>query len=177
MGAPAVVSWPPGGSAWGNARVDGVLFDGPKPFRPEVFFIGRTEGWGVARGPGGQVQRRCQVTTDGRFDDAYRALHLDETYAWDDGESETWRWAMTRGLDGRYVAAEALAGPGIQGRHSRSGDYVLSFRRPARADGGPKLRFVTRFTVVSPEVVLKTARVSLFGLPVGSLTVFHRLVI
>jgi hypothetical protein len=142
-------------------------------FRPEVFFIGRTEGWGVARGPTGRIVRRCRILTDGELADAYRAIHFDETFQWDDGEADEWRWAMTRGLDGRYVAAEALAGAGIQGRYD-GGDYLLSFRRPLRPDGGPRPRFVTRFTQISETVALKSVRIFMFGLPIGSLTAFHR---
>ena len=143
------------------------------PFRPEVFFVGRTEGWGVARGPTGRAMRRCRVVTDGRVDEAFRSIPFDETYQWEDGEQDLWRWAMTRGLDGRYVAAEALAGPGIQGRHDGA-DYLLSFRRPIGPKGGLKFRFVTRFTQISPMVALKSVRLFLYGLPVGGLTAFHR---
>ena len=143
------------------------------PFRPEVFFVGRTEGWGLTRGLTGRLQRRCQVITEGRLDDAYRAIKFDEAFNWEDGEQEEWRWAMTRGLNGQYVAAEALAGPGIQGRYEGA-DYVLSFRRPLRPGGGPRPRFLTRFTQISPAVALKQVRVFLWGLPLGQMTVFHR---
>lgn len=143
------------------------------PFRPEVFFLGRTEGWGLARGPTGRLLRRCRVATDGRMDDAYRAIHIDETFHWDDGEQDEWRWAMTRGLNGHYVAAEALAGAGIQGRHDGH-DYVLSFRRALRPEGGLRPRYVTRFTLISPEVAFKSVSLFLWGLPVGRLTAFHK---
>lgn len=152
--------------------MDGETFEHSNPFRPEVFFLGRTEGWGVARNPMGRVVRRCRVVTDGRLDEAYQAIHFDEVFSWDDGENDEWRWAMTRGLNGDYVAAEALAGAGIQGRYD-GGDYVLSFRRPIKPNG-PRPRFTTRFTLISSEVVLKTVRVSVFGLPVGYMSAFHR---
>lgn len=153
--------------------VDGETFEHGRPFRPEVFFLGRTEGWGVARGPTGRILRRCRVVTDGRLDEAYQAIHFDEVFNWDDGELDEWRWAMTRGLNGGYVAAEALAGAGIQGRYD-GGDYLLSFSRPIRSGRGPRPRFTTRFTLISPDVALKTVRVSMFGIPVGSLSAFHR---
>ena len=143
------------------------------PFRPEVYFVGRTEGWGIARGPTGRPTRRCRILTDGRLDEAYRSIHFDETFHWDDGELEEWRWAMTRGLNGQYAAAEARAGPGIQGRYDGV-DYLLSFRRSLRPDGGPRPRFVTRFTQISPQVALKSVRIFMYGLPVASLTAFHR---
>ena len=127
----------------------------------------------MARGPVGRLHRRCRIVTEGRLDDAFRAVNFDETLHWEDGDEDIWRWAMTRGLDGRYVAAEALAGPGIQGRYDGA-DYLLAFRRPLRPGGGPRPRFVTRFTQITPSVALKTVRISLLGLPLGQLTAFHR---
>lgn len=153
--------------------MDGEIAYRGETFRPEVFFIGRTRGWGVARGPTGRILRRCRIVTDGHMDEAYRAIHFDETFHWDDGERDEWRWAMTRGLDGRYVAAEAQAGAGIQGRFDGA-DYLLSFRRPLRPNGGPRPRFITRFTQISANVALKSVRLSLLGLPLGSLTAFHQ---
>lgn len=141
-------------------------------FRPELFFIGRTRGWGVVRSIDGK-QRRCSVVTEGRVAEAYNSLHFDEIFTFDDGKVEEWRWAMTRGRDGRYVAAEALAGAGIVGRMDK-GDYVLTFRRPLRPEGGfPCPRYHTRFTQVTPQLALKSVRVSMLGLPVGTLTAFH----
>jgi len=141
-------------------------------FRPEHFFLGRTRGWGEVRALGRKL-RRCAVTTDGRLDYTYNALHFDETFVYDDGEVDEWRWAMTRQRDGRYVAAEAVAGAGIIGRHE-AGDYVLAFKRPMRPEGGfPTPGFRTRFTLLSQTVALKKVQVSILGVPVGTMTAFH----
>lgn len=156
--------------------MDGEDFQQTRPFRPEVFFLGRTEGWGVARGPTGRILRRCRIVTDGRLDEAYQAIHFDEIFSWEDGERDEWRWAMTRGLNGGYVAAEALAGAGIQGRYD-GGDYLLSFRRPVKAAGGATVRFSSRFTPISPDVALKTVRISQFGVPIASMSAFHKRVL
>lgn len=153
--------------------MDGEDFQQTRPFRPEVFFLGRTEGWGVARGPTGRILRRCRIVTEGRLDEAYQAIHFDEVFSWEDGENDEWRWAMTRGLNGAYVAAEALAGAGIPGRYD-GGDYLLSFIRPVKPQGGPKVRFQTRFTPISPDVAMKSVRISLLGLPIASMTAFHK---
>lgn len=141
-------------------------------FRPEQFFLGRTRGWGVVRSLDGR-SRRCEVVTEGRLDETYQSLHFDEIFTYDDGGVDEWRWAMTRQRDGRYVAAEALAGAGILGRHDKD-DYVLSFTRPLKPEGGfPTPRYNTRFTLLNPRVALKRTRVTILGLPVGSLTAFH----
>jgi len=143
-------------------------------FEPEVFFLGRTEGAGVVRDPIGRIVRRCRVTTDGGFSASQGLLRFDEVFAYDDGEVDTWRWVMQPGRDGRYIAAEIKAGAGITGER-QGDDYVLAFRRPVgRAAGVFAPRFRSRFTLLSPDLALKRANVSLFGLPLGVLTAVHR---
>jgi hypothetical protein len=143
-------------------------------FAPEAFFLGKTEGAGVIRDPLGRITRRCRITTDGALSAAQGALRFDETFVYDDGEIDVWRWVMQAGREGRYVAAEAKAGAGITG-DMRGGDYVLAFRRPVgRAAGVLAPHFLTRFTLLSPDLALKRADVSLFGVPLGRLSAVHR---
>jgi len=147
---------------------------GELPFRPEVFFLGRTEGAGVTRDVLDRVVRRFTITTTGVFDPAHRAIHFDETFAYDDGEVELWRWVMAPGRGGRYVAAEARAGAGIAGER-RGPDYLISFRRPhGKARGLLAPHFSARFTLLAPDIALRRANVSLLGVPVGALHAVHR---
>jgi hypothetical protein len=143
-------------------------------FAPESFFMGRTEGAGVLRDAFGRITRRCHVTTEGSYSAAQGALRFDETFTYDDGEVDVWRWVMQSGREGRYVAAEAKAGAGITGE-LRGGDYVIAFRRPiGRASGVLAPRFVSRFTLLAPDLALKRADVSLYGVPLGCLSAVHR---
>jgi hypothetical protein len=143
-------------------------------FAPESFFLGRTEGAGVVRDPFGRVTRRCRIATEGAYSAAQGALRFNETFTYDDGEIDVWRWVMQAGREGRYVAAEAKAGVGIAGE-LRGGDYVLAFRRPVgRAAGALSPHFRSRFTLLAPDLALKRADVSLFGLPLACLTAVHR---
>jgi len=143
-------------------------------FRPEVFFLGRTEGAGIVRDPLGRVTRRCEIITEGSSHPAYEAIHFDETFTYDDGEVDVWRWAMTRGADDQYLAAEATAGSRIVGRRIGD-DYALSFHRDfGRARGIAAPRFFTRFTLLQPDLALKSVRMSVLGLPVGFMTAVHR---
>ncbi len=143
-------------------------------FAPETFFLGKTEGAGVVRDPLGRITRRCHITTEGALSAAQGPLRFDETFVYDDGEVDVWRWVMQAGREGRYVAAEAKAGAGITG-DSRDGDYVLGFRRPVgRAAGLIAPHFHTRFTLLAPDLALKRADVSLFGVPLGCLSAVHR---
>ncbi|HZZ34259.1 MAG TPA: DUF3833 family protein [Caulobacteraceae bacterium] len=147
---------------------------GETAFRPEVFFVGRTEGSGVVRDPFGRVVRRCEISTEGKADPGRNTIHFTEIFTYDDGEVDVWRWVMTHARDGRYVAAEANAGSGITGQRVGD-DYSLSFSRPVGAAKGVAApRFATRFTLLAQDVALKSVRVSLFGLPIGQMTAIHR---
>jgi len=147
---------------------------GSLPFQPELFFLGRTEGAGVVRDPFDRIVRRCKVTTEGARHGGVGAVSFEEVFTYDDGEVDVWRWAMSPGRDGRYVAAEAKAGPGIAGERAGA-DYRLSFRRPVGAATGVFApRFSTRFTMLAPDLALKSARMSIWGLPLAALVVFHR---
>ncbi|HWF00226.1 MAG TPA: DUF3833 family protein [Caulobacteraceae bacterium] len=141
-------------------------------FRPEHYFLGATEGNGLLRDPFGRVTRRCRVSTRGQRDSAYGAVRLEETYAFDDGEVEALRWVITGAGPGRYVLAEATAGSGIVADFS-GGDLVFAYYR-APPNSLIKARLAVRMTLIAPRVVLKTARISIFGAPMGGLTVLHR---
>lgn len=126
------------------------------------------------RNPFGRIVRRCFVTTEGSVNAAHGSIQFQETFAYDDGEVDIWRWAMTAGRDGRYVAAEESAGVGISGER-RDGDYVIEFRRPVgRAQGVFAPHFASRLTLLAPDLALKQVSISLLGVPVGTLTAVHR---
>lgn len=151
--------------------MDGEAGGPPLTFLPESFFLGRTEGLGVVRDLAGRT-RRCRITTNGVADATYDAIQFEETFAYDDGEIDVWRWVMARGVDGRYVASEALAGPGLIGRIER-GDYRIDFSRPVQAGAKIWARYRSRFTLLSPQTALKEVRVSLMGIPMGTMTATH----
>lgn len=143
-------------------------------FRPESFFDGRTEGGGVMRDPFGRMMRRCEIVTVGSRRASYGALQFEETFTFDDGEVDLWRWVVTAGGDGRYMASERIAGSGIVGQ-SDGDDYVVAFNRAAgRARGLTAPRYATRFTLLTADMALKVVRISVLGAPVAVLTAVHR---
>ena len=145
-------------------------------FRPESFFLGRTEGAGLFRDPLGRVVRRCQIVTVGSRQASYGALELSETFTFDDGQIDPWKWVITAGGGDRYMAAEQVAGSGISAHHV-SDDFVLNFHRPSgRARGFMAYRYATRLALMSPTTALKTVKISQLGAPIGVLTAIHRCV-
>ncbi len=143
-------------------------------FRPEMFFLGRTEGSGVARPLIGGHARRCSIITTGERRAAYGALSMEETFAYEDGELDVWRWVISSSGDGRYIASEHLAGSGITG-HRAGEDYLISFRRPlGQAKGAFAPYYRTRFTLLGPDLALKQVKVSVLGVPMATFTGVHR---
>lgn len=143
-------------------------------FRPEIFFLGRTEGSGVLRPLFGGATRHCSITTSGERRAAYGALSLEETFAFTDGEVDIWRWVISASGDGKYIASEQSAGSGIAGHHAGN-DYVINFHRPLGVGKGPlSPGYRTRFTLLAPDLALKQVRVSVLGAPVATFTGVHR---
>ncbi len=136
--------------------------------------MGRTEGAAVLKDPFGRVFRRCSIVTEGEWNFAKHCVEFRETFFYDDGEIDTWTWATQIGAHGQYVSVEALAGPGVIGRRVDR-DYILSFTRPHKwLKGILTPRFVVRFSPMDSQTMLKITRISLFGVPIGKMTGFHR---
>lgn len=143
-------------------------------FRPERFFLGRTQGAGVVRDAFSRIQRRCRVATIGTPHAAYGAIEVTETMTFDDGKVEVWRWVISGGGQGGYVAAEASAGSGFISEPAGE-DLVFAFARP---NGGAKGLFtpnyVSRFTLLAEDLAIRTAKKSVLGAPIETLTAVYR---
>ncbi|MEO7026399.1 MAG: DUF3833 family protein [Caulobacteraceae bacterium] len=171
-----------GASRWGDSmpQAAGGLFAASRAatnvFRPDVFFLGRTEGAGILRDPSGRDRCRFTVATTGHSRPGRPEIEIRATFTFEDGEADAWRWVMRDSGAGNYLVAEARAGAGIIGTY-RGGDYVLRFRRPlGPARGMIAPRFVSRLTSLGPAVALKTVSIDILGVPLGNLTaVLHRL--
>jgi hypothetical protein len=143
-------------------------------FRPEAFFLGHTVGAGVVRDLLGRVTRRFSVDTRGVREEAYGAIKLDETYAFDNGEIEVMRWMISAAGPNRYVLAEAKAGSGIVAQ-TQSGEMVFAYNRSSGgARGLASPHFAVRMTRLGDETILKAVKVSVLGAPLATLTGFHR---
>jgi hypothetical protein len=131
-------------------------------FRPEVFFLGRTEGAGVDRDLLGRTLRRCTIRTQGVARASMSAISIEEVMTYDDGEVQNWRWVLGDSGDGRYLVAEARAGSGHVVDRREDGDFVLSFRRTR---DWISHRHLTRYTLLDESTSLESTTVSFLGIP------------
>lgn len=143
-------------------------------FRPETFFLGRTEGTGIIRNVLGAIIWRVAVRTEGTPHPTYPAIDMKQVFTFDDGDVQIWRWTIQPTADSRYLIAESQAGPGIVGRRAGS-DFLLEFNRPtAWAPPITRPHFSARFTALAEDVALETVRIGLLGAPLARLTTIHR---
>lgn len=144
-------------------------------FRPERFFDGRLNGWGVVRDVSGRVIQRYTIEVEGGWVDLERAFHLQETYRFDNGVTDAVRWTLSQDDEGQYVGREERAGSAVHGRWDGP-DYRLRMVRPTRTSRGGYIRLGldVRFTMIDPSVAISLSRVSRWGLPIASLAAFYR---
>jgi len=140
-------------------------------FRPEVFFLGRTEGSGIDRDLLGRTTRRCTICTEGVMRTSMSAICVDEVITYDDGEVQRWRWVLSGAGDGRYLVAEAQAGSGHMVERRGDGDFVVSFRRTR---DWISQRHMTRYTMLDEFVSLESTTVSFLGIPRTMFTAIRR---
>jgi hypothetical protein len=140
-------------------------------FRPEVFFLGQTEGVGIDRDAFGRTLRRCTIRTEGAMRPAISAICVDEVMTYDDGEIQNWHWVLSPASNGRYVVAEAQAGSGHVAQLRPDGDFLISF---SRTRGWLSERHATRYAMVSREVAVEQTEVTYFGMRRLSFTAFRR---
>lgn len=144
-------------------------------FLPDHFFLARTEGRAIVRDFTGRLMDRCTITTLGRWDHDYGALKFDETYVYDsDGATDVLNWTFGPDAQGRMSASEAGIKDRVRG-WADGLDYRLRFKRK----GGPRgekltLTYHVRFSLMAPDLALKTAQINLFGLTLATMTAFHR---
>ena len=140
-------------------------------FRPEIFFLGQTEGVGIDRDAFGRTLRRCTIRTEGALRESISAICVDEVMHYDDGEIQNWRWVLSPASNGRYVVAEAQAGSGHVAELRTDGDFRISFRRTR---GWLSERHRTRYAMLSKDLSVEQTEVSMFGMRQLTFTAIRR---
>jgi len=152
----------------------GLPSEGELAFRPDHFFLAPTQGRGIVRDRFGRMIDRCEVLTQGRWDHNHGALHFDETFTYETGRVETLNWAFGPDAQGRMSASEASVTSPVRG-WADGQDYRLRFKRP----GAPPLDkaqmlYDVQFTLMEPQMAMKTAKLKLFGVTLGVMVAYHR---
>lgn len=142
------------------------------PLRVEEYFAGHTRAVGIFQDRSGNLRRQFQLEAQGSFDG--EALTLNETFTYDDGETQQRVWTIRPTGDHSYVATtEGLFGTanGRADRNTFHMDYDIALEFGAR-------RLTVHFSdwmFLQPDgTLLNRADVTKFGILIGQVTCAFR---
>ncbi len=135
--------------------------------RPEVFFDGFLTAHGVIKDWRGGVARQFNADIDACWRDGVGTL--DESFVFDDGETQQRVWTLTPDGDRTYVAtAGDVVGNGTA-RWQGSAFYLDYTLRIELEDGPIDVRIDDRMYRVSDRVLINQSKLKKFGLGVGEI--------
>ena len=155
-------------------KIDDFAGKGPE-FRPEHFFDGRLEGWGVLEGPTGAVQKRFTVAAEGRSFASEGVIRFRETWTFDDGHVDTLNWEIRRAGDGRYSGSEDRSEGEAEGEQAGCAFHWRYTRDTPQPDGkSMKLNFDDWFVRIDEDGFMAKGTAGRLGLPFATAHVTYR---
>lgn len=138
----------------------------------EDYFDGKTRAWGLFQDRFGNVRRQFVVDIDGQWDG--KTLTLTEDFTYDDGETETRIWRLTKIGEGRYEGrSDDVVGTAIVRSEGKAAylSYLIDLKI---GDGKQRLRFDDWMFRQDDGALINRATVTKFGIKVGEVTLFFQ---
>lgn len=144
-------------------------FNGETPqFVLEDYFEGKTRGYGLFESRGGKISTRFVVDIVGRWEGD--VFLLEEDFLYSDGKREFFTWRITKTGENTYEGTrEGVVGVAIGMQNGNALNWRYKMDLP-RGDGTIRLSFDDWMILQPDDVLMNRARVSKFGLHVGSVT-------
>jgi hypothetical protein len=135
-----------------------------------AYFAGETRAWGMFQDRFGEVRRRFTVNIIGRQQDGH--LILDESFLYDDGQTQRRVWTIER-LDEHHYQGQADDVVGVA--RGKAYGNVLNWRYDLLLEVDRKqwqVHFDDWMFLQDDRVLLNRAKVSKYGLTLGEVTLF-----
>ena len=143
-------------------------------FRPDVFFDGAWEGWGVSRDLAGAIRDRFSIKGEGVVSDAGRHFRLKEDYRFHDGREDNLDWEIFTDDQGAFAGKDHINQVAGVGRQTEL-DYLWSFKRLVPTAVGPMtLSFTSRYFRIAADRVICTTKLCWWTLPIATLVSAYR---
>ena len=153
-------------------KIEDFAGKGPE-FRPEEFFDGRLEGWGVLEKPTGGVQKRFTVAAEGRS--FAGGVRYSETWTFDDGHVDTLNWEIRKAGEGQYSGVEDRSEGEAEGEQAGCAFHWKYSRDTPQPDGkSMKLNFDDWFFRIDEDAVVAKGTAGRLGLPFATAHVTYR---
>jgi hypothetical protein len=132
----------------------------------EEYFEGQTTAWGLFEDRFGNVQRQFVVDIDGQWDG--KTLILREDFVYDDGETETRVWTITKTGDNSYEGeTENAIGTAKGSLAGNAFHWAYGFNLKV-GDGYWKVNFDDWMFLQPDGVLLNKAKITRWGLTLGT---------
>jgi hypothetical protein len=134
------------------------------------YFAGRTQAWGMFQDRFGEVRRRFKVEITGQRKGDQ--LILDESFVYDDGETQRRVWTIERLDDHRYQGrADDVVGvaEGVSYGHALNWRYDLLLEVNQKQW---QVHFNDWMFLQDDKVLINRAKVSKYGFTIGEVTLF-----
>lgn len=145
------------------------FFEGTGPvLKPELYFVGRTEAWGMVQDRFGKIRRSFDVVMEGEWDG--EVLTLEELFTYNDGTRDTRTWRITKLSEHDYEGrADDVVGAAKGRAVGRALNWGYDLRLPI---GGREwvIKFDDLMLLQDETRLLNVAEMSKFGLLIGRLT-------
>lgn len=138
----------------------------------EEYFEGTTKAWGIFEDRFGNLRREFVVDITGTWDG--KTLVLDERFAYADGELDQRVWSIDKVSNNRYVgrASDVL---GEAKGQSEGKAFTWTYEMNLNIQGREvKVRFDDWMFLQPDGVLMNRARVSKFGIELGTVTLFFQ---
>lgn len=141
-------------------------------FRPERFFAGKSEAWGIFEDRFGKLRASFKVQIDGQWNPQTQTLVLTEDFVYDDGKTEQRVWTLVKKDENSY---EGTAGDVIGTAEGLAYGNAMNWRYDFRMKVGD-----TQFSVnfndwmfqMDERVMINRASVTKLGVEIGSASIF-----
>jgi hypothetical protein len=134
------------------------------------YFEGQTKAWGIFQDRFGEVKRRFTVEITGQRKG--EQLTLDESFLYDDGETQRRIWTIER-LDAHHYQGKAADVVGIA--QGKAYGNALNWRYDLLLDVDQKqwqVSFNDWMFLQDDKVLINRAKVSKYGFTIGEVTLF-----
>lgn len=139
------------------------------PLALEEYFVGKLKAYGQFQTRFGEVKRRFVVDIDGRWDGS--TLTLNESFVYDDGETEQRVWTLEKTADGGWQGrAGGVVGSAAGRGAGNAFNWQYDFDLPTD-DGTMRLHFDDWLFLQQDGVLINRAYVSKFGITVGEVII------
>ena len=148
-------------------------YEGKSPkFVLEDYFDGETRAWGIVRDRFGNIRRQFTVDMVGKWDG--QLLVLDETFSYDDGETDNRVWKI-RKIDAHTYEGKAadVIGSAVGKAYGSALNwrYTLALKIGGRTW---KVAFDDWMFLQSDGVLFNRAEMSKFGITLGEISLFFK---